>query len=393
MKAFFTLILLLNISFECFSQNVVYFDFVTHNEETAQWNGTPYYTMNRSRLVSLADYFQTNGITWNMQSDWVYLTNVLTKETPALTSLTNNKNILRWMHEDKGVEMDPHAHESQYIYPDVAYLMDSIGLPESKLIGGTIYNDSNGINIWTNLINGQNGIIFPNKFWQPDYMMGGGTPNHVADLKYYGCWNPQSTTSYLTNDTNNHLRHLGVGCEIKIKTTSTVSDIVAQINDVVANIQNGNYPVSGFYLQSIFFEQGDLNNPAFYNMVKQVADSVNLIVNAGLAEWKTLKQAYTIWETTFNAQAFQWECGQLVTGLNEHLAVFNNTPYPNPFMDYIKLPKLSGNEFRIVSNLQGQLVWSGNNIEVENFSAIQDGIYFLQVTDQKSVTTFKLLKN
>src|ERR1041384_1045114 len=150
------------------SQPVVYFDFVTHNEETLQWNGTPYYTANRAKLVTLANYFQTKGITWNMQSDWVYLTNVLTQETPALTASTNGKNILRWMHEDKGVEMDPHAHESQYIYPDVVKLMDSVGLPESKLMGGTIYNDSNGINIWTNLVNGQNGLVYPARFWQPD---------------------------------------------------------------------------------------------------------------------------------------------------------------------------------------------------------------------------------
>ncbi|MEP7169633.1 MAG: hypothetical protein ABI855_09720, partial [Bacteroidota bacterium] len=174
-----------------FSQPVVYFDFVTHNEETPQWNMTPYCTANRSRLVTLGNYFSANGITWNMQSDWRYLTNVLTQETPTLMATTNNKNILLWLQDDKGVEMDPHAHESQYIYPDVVKLMDSVGVTQSKLMGGSIYNDSNGVNIWTNLINGQYGLMFPNFFWQPDYMMGGGTPNHVADLKYYGFWNPQ----------------------------------------------------------------------------------------------------------------------------------------------------------------------------------------------------------
>ena len=118
MKKLTTLLSFILLNTVVYSQSTIYFNFVTHNEETQQWNNTNYYTTNRLRLVALSNYFQQNGITWNMQSDWVYLTNVLTQETPALTATTNNKNILQYIQADKGVEMDPHAHESQYIYPD-----------------------------------------------------------------------------------------------------------------------------------------------------------------------------------------------------------------------------------------------------------------------------------
>ena len=308
-------------------QPVVFLDFVTHNEESPVWDGNLYYGNNRARLISLANYFQTQGITWNMQSDWRYLVNVIAKDTPG--AATNNKNILVWMQDDRGVEMDPHAHESQYLYPDVVKLMDSIGLVQSKLMGGTIYNDSNGINIWTSLSNGQNGNIFPGYFWKPDYMMGGGTPNHVNDLKYYGIWNPQSPATYLTHDTAQRLRHLGVGCSIKIKDTSSVVNVVNALKTLIANIQSGAYPGTGFYIQTIFFEQGDLNNPSFYNKVIAVADSANAIVSTGKAQWKTLRQAYTIWETSYAKQPFQWSCGQTTAintmgGVNTSLQLFPN---------------------------------------------------------------------
>lgn len=185
MKTLFNILGVLMFAGYLEAQPVVYFNFISHNEETSTWDGLPYYTTNRTRIVSLANDFNNKGITWNMQSDWRFLKNVIQKDT-TFFGLTSGKNVLRWMHEDKGVEMDPHAHESIYIYPDVVKLMDSLGLPESKVMGGTIYNDSNGVNVWTNLINGQYGIIFPDRFWQPDYMMGGGTPNHVNDLNYYG---------------------------------------------------------------------------------------------------------------------------------------------------------------------------------------------------------------
>ncbi len=370
-----------------FAQPKVHFNFLSHNEETSQWSATPYYNANRLKLVSLADYFQANNITWNMQSDWRYLSSVLTKETTALMMSTNNKNILRWMYEDKGVEMDPHAHESIYIYPDVVYLMDSIGLPESKVMGGTICNDSNGVNVWTNLINGQYGNIFPNKFWQPDYMMGGGTPNHVADLKYFGFWNPKDTANYLVHDTTNHLRHIGVGCEIKIKDTISVSYILSQINDVVSRVQSGQYPQTGFYLQTIFFEQGDLNDTAFYNKVIAIADSVNSLVASGVAQWSTLKQAYTEWETVYNAAMFQWECGQVVNAVDIVLSE-KISAYPNPSSGkiYVKSDPAIFNRLRIYNAL-GFLILDcsiNNDIQDIDLQSASRGIYFYSLTGENT---------
>ena len=364
------------------AQPHIYFNFVSHNEETGQWNGSPFYAANRAKLILLTNYFQSQGITWNMQSDWVYLTNVLTKETPALMALTNNKNILRWMSEDKGVEMDPHAHESQYIYPDVVKLMDSIGLPESKIIGGTIYNDSNGVNIWTNLVNGQNGIMFPSKFWKPDYMMGGGTPNHVADLKYYGMWNPQSPMAYLTNDTSVHLTHIGVGCSMKIRDTTTVAPFVASLRQYVENIQTGHYPPNGFYMQTIFFEQADLNTVAFYNKVIEIADSVNAIMNSTNASWKTFKQATTIWETTYGRQAFQWDCWQMATAVADVNDKTNAlTIYPDPASSVITIKNYSKEYPLEIIDMTGKQIMRISSIPSDSIldvSSLANGIYLLK---------------
>ncbi len=377
---------------------VVYFDFVTHNEETFQWNTPNFYSLNRTNLVSLANYFQSKGVTWNMQSDWVFLNNVLTQDA-SFFGTTNGKNILRWMHEDKGVEMDPHAHESQYIYPDVVHLMDSIGLPESKVVGGSIYNDSNGVNIWTNLVDGQNGIIYPSKFWKPNYMMGGGTPNHVDDLNYYGIWNPQSPASYLTNDTSTHIRHLGVGCTIKIWDTSTVSYVVSQLKDVINKVQTGQYPGNGFYIQTIFFEQADLNSLTFYNKVVEVTDSASALVASGVAQWKSFTQAYNIWETTYNKQAFQWECGNIVSDI-ETVTANTTGIYPNPANSQLTIhfSKMASDAEFTIYDLTGRRVFyetintSASDTKV-NISALTSGIYFYNLNSGEGKTvTGKFVK-
>ncbi len=368
-----------------FSQPVVYFNFLTHDEDTGPWNAPNYYLADRAKLITLANYFQTNGITLNMQSDWLYLTNVIAKDTGSILSSTSGKNILRWMVEDKGVEMDPHSHETTYIYPDIAKLMDSLGLPESKVMGGTLYGQMNGTNIWTNLSNGQYGVVFPNYFWHPDYVMGGGSPGHVADLNYYGFWNPQDTANYLVHDTTQHIRHIGVGCDIKIKDTSSVAVIVAELKDVVEKVQSGQYPSHGFYVQTIFFGHGDLNNNPFYNKLLEIADSANAIVGTGAAQWKTLKQAYTEWETTYNAQMFQWECGQVLMDIKEQGLEKGTLFYPNPFTSTARLQTRHAlkNASIILYNSVGQEMkrmenLSGNSFTIES-DALSSGLYFLHL--------------
>ena len=387
-----TLTLCLICALTTVAQPPVYFDLVSHNEETPQWGLTPYYMTNRTRLIQLADHFQANGITWNMQSDWVYLTSVITKETPMVMMNTANKNIQRWMYEDKGVEMDPHGHESQYLYPDLVALMDSIGLPESKVMGGTIYNDFNGINLWMNLVNGQYGNIFPSRFWQPDYMMGGGTPNHVADLNYYGFWNPTDTANYLVHDSASHLRHIGVGCSIKIQDTTTVADIMAQVHEVVNNVQNGIYPPNGFYFQTIFFGQAGLNDLAFQQKVMEVADSVNAIVGTGVAEWKTFKQAYTLWDSVFNAEVFQWECGQVITGSEPEVETSSITVVPSIFNDRLQVLNGRGNEECVLRNALGQVIWQGSHIEDQDMSWLPMGTYVVSIIGSTGPLAFKVVK-
>ncbi|MFZ4476612.1 MAG: T9SS type A sorting domain-containing protein, partial [Saprospiraceae bacterium] len=43
-------------------------------------------------------------------------------------------------------------------------------------------------------------------------------------------------------------------------------------------------------------------------------------------------------------------------------------------------------------NSMGQIIWTGKNIEQQDFSNLQNGIYFLKVSTQTRHQTFKLMK-
>ena len=64
---------------------------------------------------------------------------------------------------------------------------------------------------------------------------------------------------------------------------------------------------------------------------------------------------------------------------------------PNPFHNFISIKSGSGNEnYKLYSNL-GQLIYDGTAIENQDFSSLDNGIYFLKIMD-KSASTIKLIK-
>jgi hypothetical protein len=376
----------------------LYFTIVTHNEENQPFNLTNFYTLNRAELVELAQHVNAEGMKWNMQSDQRFLNSVIQQDTPFF-AITGGKNLLRWMHEDMGIEMDPHAHETIYTYPDVVHLMDSLGLPESKVIGGTIYNDNNGINIWTDLVGGQYGNVFPDAYWEPLYMMGGGTPNHVDDLRYHGFWNPTSTTDYLTHDPNSPLTHLGVGCDIKVQDTSTVAYTVNRLREVIDDVQSGTYdPANPFYLQILFFEHATLNTPSFNTTVYAILDSMDAMVEAGDAQWRTFSEAYTEWEN-LGSPVYQWECGQeLMTSIQE-AAVGSDAMslYPVPTAGLLTVQwSTAATRMLTIIDVTGREVMTAKttgSVANIDLSELPAGPYLLRTTNADGIfNTRKLLK-
>jgi hypothetical protein len=66
--------------------------------------------------------------------------------------------------------------------------------------------------------------------------------------------------------------------------------------------------------------------------------------------------------------------------------------YPNPFSGRIYLSGLNGDETYDLFNVNGKSFWSGKEIGQKDFSELIPGLYYLKVTQQKSIRVFKLIK-
>ena len=66
--------------------------------------------------------------------------------------------------------------------------------------------------------------------------------------------------------------------------------------------------------------------------------------------------------------------------------------FPNPFSSKINIENATENEIYTLTNELGQEIFSGKNIEKQDFSNLAKGIYFLKITYETS-KTIKLIKD
>ncbi|CAM2005371.1 hypothetical protein [Acanthopleuribacter pedis] len=107
-----------------------------HNEDRwANVVGTlPASQSYRDNLVERLQLIPSHGAALNWQSDHVVLEAILDFENQVDQSNTNDKNIVRYLVEDLGFSVDPHAHTSYCA--DVAEIMGPLGITPSNVLGG-----------------------------------------------------------------------------------------------------------------------------------------------------------------------------------------------------------------------------------------------------------------
>ncbi len=83
----------------------------------------------------------------------------------------------------------------------------------------------------------------------------------------------------------------------------------------------------------------------------------------------------------------------LTLGINDEKQNLNLKVFPNPFVNKIQIDNPTGLEdFQLLNSL-GQIMWTGRNINQQDFSYLQNGLYFLKISNNIELQTFKLLKN
>lgn len=386
-------ILLTFASQEIFAQGKIFIYLNSHNEDNIGYlnsiGGYNIYTQSRSALVQYAALTKAKGAKQNWGSDHIALRAIAQYDTGTTLNSTNGKNLCRWMNEDMGIECDPHSHENTYNYGDVAYFMNQLGVTPSGNISGFLFGQLQNGHSWEDYEDGIQGDSFPAYTWYPKVLWGGGSPNHIDDLNYYGCYKPKSMVEINAHDASKNLTLVGTGCTIKIDDTSTVAYNMSIIHRLIDAVDNGTLPANGIYTQEIMSNEGKMRQPFFLPLISEMIDSVNVLVQQGKLEWAHISEIHNYWKTIYDSVPFVYDCDfneviGLTTGVKEFsVSGLQLTVCPNPTNGDLNVEvsdDLLGEEI-LVFDLSGRMVIRSEvrNLKSElNTSALMSGIYFVK---------------
>jgi hypothetical protein len=288
------------------AQPALHLTIVSHNEEPT-WrqndylNNQRFYLQNRELVRQLAVAIKARNAAWNVQSDWNFLLAVEKYDTPQVTASTNNKNILRWLVEDMGFELNPHAHESTYNYADVAYLHERIArVATPTVVGGFLYYPVENPQGWEQHSNGEPGVKNPSYFWKPNILWGAATGKHQGpDEESYGIWRPKDKTNFTTHSDTQRLIYIGSGCKSDFEETGPAG--------IDAFLNASNLNPNGFYTANYMINQGRLTTET----ITRVAAELDRLAANSRIIWSPLSKTVAQWQAS-GAQPFRAPCSSMV---------------------------------------------------------------------------------
>jgi hypothetical protein len=253
----------------------LYPDFV--NDETAFWE-------HREALVTFADMLHDHGVMLNYQSDWNFLMAVGLYD--GGTPRTGGRNVVRYI-KDLGFEVDPHAHETQYTYADVAYLIETLGVPASHTTGGFLAappKDSKLEYLWQPI----SATLSPTYTWQAEILWGGATRGHQDEegLWASGVWKPKDDHHFLEHDDYAPLPYVGGygrnNCE-----------------QLIQKQQDGELAEDRIHTCTLFVGQNELLRPG---RIGGFAQEIEALDAAGNVHWLGLAEVIDVWRTEYGAE-------------------------------------------------------------------------------------------
>ena len=383
------------------AQGKIFIYLNSHNEDNIGYlnviGGYTNYTNTRAALVQLATLTKAKGAKQNWGSDHIALRAIAKYDTGVTITNTNGKNLCRWMSEDMGVECDPHCHESTYNYGDDAYFMNQLGVTPSGNISGFLFGQLQNGNNWEDYEDGIQGDSFPAYTWYAKVLWGGGSPNHLDDLNYYGCYKPKSMAEVNVHDATKQLTLVGTGCTIKCDDTSTIAYNMSVIHRLVDAVDDGTLPANGIYTQEIMMNEGKMKQAYFIPFITQMIDSVNVLVVQGKLQWAHLSEIHDYWKSTYDSVPFIVDCDYntvigLPTGIQDYrLETIDFRLNPNPTSGDLTVSvseNFIGEELSVI-DLSGRKILSepissaSTKIETQNLS---NGFYFVKI--KSSVVKF-----
>jgi len=287
------------------------------------------------------------------------------------------------------ISVDPHSHENVgHNYADVAYLIDSLGVEPTSVIGGHIWDpDDRNFTNWERFTTPMQGQKFPWTSWKGDILMGHGTSKHVNDPAPSGVWKPKGIHDFWSHDSTGTVYAVG-------QYKSSIKGIIELIN----LYDSGIVPPEKLLTTTIGTNQFQLETNYIGMYEQTILKPLIELQDSGLVKIILFEELIDEWKEKYDSTGYIYNAPEPtdVKTQDNKICKFNlKQNYPNPFnsstaisyqltaISFVQMTiyNMNGKRVRVLSGGEKSpgyhtFAWEGKD---DFGNSVSSGMYFYQL--------------
>ncbi len=318
----------------------VYVAFAGHIEDSASYTGLPncnIYEQKRTDLLTFAAKMAATDAAFNLQIEYEWLLGAKNCETTQLMASTNGKNIIDYLVETYGFEIDAHQEggwdwldpkdtkPATDNYADVRYLGGQISSYITETVGGWVWDhtDTYGTpprNQFDHLDVGQHTTqIIDDLYqaaidftWQPEILtFAVGEQHHEGnfgeDDDTSGIWKPAGEgADFLTHDAGKRMIYIGAGMQHANWggncNDNDFEDAADYVKVLVNYLQSGKATGGKMYTCTIGLPQGVMFGTSDDQLLWSMITELQPLVDEGRVVYANFTEMVEIWQNQYGSE-------------------------------------------------------------------------------------------
>jgi len=288
----------------------IYVTVALHLEAVPGYANCQAFTEYREKLLEFAKNIAPFEVAVNLQSDYEFLLGVTRCETPQMQATTNGQNVINYLVENYGYEIDAHQqggwdHGGKDNYADIRWLAGDLTAGVSETMGGLVFDDPVQ---WRNLAEGQTGLQTPTFTWKPQALTLAVDSRHrlgdfMADDFASGVWIPAGTGSdFWAHDQQGPFVYIGPGEYDNWNNKHGKRSTPDFVRDLLLLLEKGELDPTLIYTATLAVPQSIIFNATEHAKLLALLDQLAPLSAEGKVIYANYSEIIEIWQQQFDAR-------------------------------------------------------------------------------------------
>jgi hypothetical protein len=287
----------------------VYVTVAGHIEDTPVYADCDAYPTYRAKLLAFAEMLSTTGAAFNLQLDYEFLEGVSQCETEAMRLETGGLNVIDYLAQQYGFEVDAHqeggTEEGKDNYADVRYLGGTLTELISDNVGGMVWDDSDQ---FARLARGESGLLHPQYTWFPEVLtLAVGHLHHHGDFSKddvaSGIWKPKGANQHFwEHEDSERMVYIGPGEHTDWGREDRYLSSPEFVAHLVEGLADGSVPCGRMYTVTMAVPQKVIFDSDQHAELACKLDEIAPYAQSGRVRFATYSEIVDIWKTEYDSE-------------------------------------------------------------------------------------------